>query len=88
MGCSLFAYLDQVLATEDLEGLRRVSARSEKVEMDGTTYGCAATYDLWHQRFGRPYPDSVEGYRYVISFIDVYLRLRVECANYMISSTN
>jgi len=110
--------------------------------MDGTTYGCAATYDLWHQRFGHanhrrikflydngiaegldvngkykhdkrckcptciqtnsdkvhignvrkyvddvtqigqqvvtdlcgPFADSVEGYRYVISFTDVYSR--------------
>jgi len=134
--------LDQVLEANELSELQRVQPKCEEVEVDGHSYGCAATYDLWHQRFGHanqrrikflyesgsvegldvhgsfkhdkkckcatcvqtnsnkvhignvrkyadtvtqigqqvvcdlcgPFPDSIEGYRYVISFTDVYSR--------------
>lgn len=141
--------LDEVLPAEDLAWLRECEQslghhRDTEVKSKlGTSYACAASYDLWHERFGHaskkrlkflfdngscegmavsgapykhdrkctcptclsvnnakrhigdvreyadtvvrkgqllytdicgPFPPSVEGYRYVISFTDVYSR--------------
>ena len=141
--------LDEVLPAEDLAWLRDCEHSlghhrdSEVQSPNGTSYACAASYDLWHERFGHaskkrlkflfdsgscegmavsgapfkhdrkctcptclsvnnakrhigdvreyadtitrkgqllytdicgPFPPSVEGYRYVISFTDVYSR--------------
>ena len=135
--------LDEILQADDLASLKRSSHNDADNFIDGTdTFGCAATYDLWHARYGfaskkrikllydsataegldvgakyshdakctcptcmainnrkvhigdirkhadnvtkkgqllytdicGPFPTSVEGYRYVISFTDVYSR--------------
>jgi hypothetical protein len=138
--------LDEILRPEDVHALRVSSDRPEEVygesKSGNTSFGCAATFDLWHERFGftskkrlkflydngsveglavqgkythdarckctvcmsmnnaklhigdtrkyadpvtrkgellysdllGPYPESVEGYQYVISFTDVYSR--------------
>jgi hypothetical protein len=138
--------LDEILRPEAIQELRVSSDRPEEVygqsKSGNTSFGCAATFDLWHERFGfaskkrlkflydngsveglavqgkfthdarckctvcmsmnntklhigdtrkyadpvtrkgeliysdllGPYPESVEGYQYVISFTDVYSR--------------
>lgn len=134
--------LDCILQAEDLKELCAAQEIHDPYALSATTYGCAATYDMWHERFGHaskkrlkflyengsvegmdvygkykhdnlckcatclinnnaklhigdsrkfsdhvtqrgeliytdlcgPFPLSVEGYRYVISFTDVYSR--------------
>jgi hypothetical protein len=138
--------LDEILRPEAIQELRVSSDRPEEVygqsKSGNISFGCAATFDLWHERFGfaskkrlkflydngsveglavqgkfthdarckctvcmsmnnaklhigdtrkyadtvtrkgellysdllGPYPESVEGYQYVISFTDVYSR--------------
>ena len=138
--------LDNMLKAEDLESMKSQQPQTDPEDLissEGKTYGCAATYDLWHQRFGHaskkrikflyktgavegleinknefnhdnkcrcptcvqvnkekihvgdvrkyvdditqvgqkvvcdlcgPFPPSIEGYRYVISFTDSYSR--------------
>jgi hypothetical protein len=136
--------LDEIIQAEDIESLKKSTNEQEDDNFrDGEdVYGCAATYELWHERYGfaskkrlkllyengsaegldvgakyshdrkctcptcmainnrkqhigdirkyddnitkkgqliytdicGPFPTSVEGYRYVISFTDVYSR--------------
>lgn len=46
--------LDQILEVEDFDRLKSLQRDGDGgVELDGHSCGCAATYDLWHQRFIR-----------------------------------
>jgi transposase InsO family protein len=47
--------LDRILQADELDDLKTAQPACDPEDMlsrDGTAYGCAATYDLWHQRFG------------------------------------
>mmetsp|Transcript_10917 Transcript_10917/g.14195 ORF Transcript_10917/g.14195 Transcript_10917/m.14195 type:complete len:154 (+) Transcript_10917:768-1229(+) len=46
--------IDEVLKAEELYELSEIEKglSNDTYENDGHSFGCAATYDLWHQRFG------------------------------------